>query len=94
MQDGRKKPLRWGGGCNEELGPVGVLSCVGHAEKAFLGVLQLEVLVRELGAVDCHILAWEQPYPARRHTGLSASAIALGEVASLDHEVLNDTVEG
>jgi hypothetical protein len=41
-------------------------------------VLQLEVLVGELVAVD----------------GLATSAVALGEVTALDHEVLDDTVEG
>lgn len=41
-------------------------------------MLQLEVLVGELVAVD----------------GLAASAVALGEVTALDHEVLDDTVEG
>lgn len=41
-------------------------------------MLQLEVLIRELGAVDA----------------LAASAVAAGEVAALDHEVLDDAVEG
>ena len=40
-------------------------------------VLQLEVLIGELFAID----------------GLATSAVAVGEVASLDHEVLDDTVE-
>lgn len=40
-------------------------------------MLQLEVLIRELVAVD----------------GLAASTVALGEVTTLDHEVLDDTVE-
>ena len=40
-------------------------------------MLQLEVLVRELLAVD----------------GLAAGAVALGEVAALEHEVLDDAVE-
>ena len=40
-------------------------------------MLQLEVLVLELGAVD----------------GLAASAIARGEVTALDHELLDDAVE-
>ena len=31
---------------------------------------------------------WEQ------HTGLATGAIALGEVTTLDHELLDDTVEG
>lgn len=41
-------------------------------------MLQLEVLVGELVAVD----------------GLATSAVALGEITTLDHEVLDDTVEG
>lgn len=41
-------------------------------------MLELEVLVGELCAVD----------------GLSASSIATGEVTTLDHEALDDTVEG
>jgi len=49
-----------------------------RTEKTLLAVLQLEVLVGELVAVD----------------GLAASAVALGEVTTLDHEVLDDTVEG
>jgi len=40
-------------------------------------VLQLEVLIGELVAVD----------------GLAAGAVTLGEVTTLDHEVLDDTVE-
>jgi hypothetical protein len=39
-------------GGDEELGAVGVGAGVGHAEKEGLGVLELEVLVRELLAVD------------------------------------------
>ena len=40
-------------GCGyKELRAVGVLSGVGHAESASLGVLQFEVLVREFGSVD------------------------------------------
>lgn len=39
-------------GGDEELGAVGVLAAVGHAQKTLAGVLELEVLVRELGAVD------------------------------------------
>ena len=46
-------------------------------EEALLAVLQLEVLVWELGTVDA----------------LAAAAIAGGEVTALDHEVLDDTVE-
>ena len=46
-------------------------------QKVLLGVLQLEVLVREFVAVDA----------------LAASAVALGEVTALDHELLDHTVE-
>jgi hypothetical protein len=42
------------------LRPIGVLPCVGHTEKALLGVLELEVLVWELGSIDCQMLAYEQ----------------------------------
>jgi hypothetical protein len=41
-------------------------------------VLQLEVLIGELVAVD----------------GLATSAVTLGKVTTLDHKVLDDTVEG
>ena len=40
------------GGCDEELRAIGVLSGVGHAEKTFLAVLQLEVLILELFSPD------------------------------------------
>lgn len=50
----------------------------GHTEKTLSRVLQLEVLIRELLAVN----------------RLSASSISIGEVTALDHELLNDTVEG
>ena len=42
------------------------------------GVLQLEVLIGELGSVD----------------GLATSAVVVGEVATLAHEVGNNSVEG
>lgn len=51
---------------------------MGRTEKALLAVLQLEILVGELGAVDA----------------LPAGAIALGEVTALDHELLDHSVEG
>lgn len=47
-------------------------------KKALLGVLEFEVLVGELLAVD----------------GLATSAIAVGEVPALNHEGLNHAVEG
>jgi len=77
------------------LGSIGVLSGIGHAEKANLGVLELEVLIGELGAVDWELLlASTQLACIDIRTRLSTSAIALGEVSTLNHEVLDNTVEG
>jgi hypothetical protein len=45
--------IRRDDGGDEELRAVGVLSGVGHGEETLLGVLELEVLVGELLAVDC-----------------------------------------
>ena len=64
-------------GGDEELRSVGVLSGVGHGQKAGLSVLELEVLISELLAVD----------------GLTTSSVTLGEVSSLEHEVGDHTVE-
>jgi hypothetical protein len=49
-----------------------------HGEEALLGVLELEVLIRELLAVN----------------GLATSSVTVGEITTLDHELLDDTVEG
>jgi len=65
-------------GGNEELGAVGVWSGVGHGEKSWLGVLSGEVLIGELLTVD----------------GLATSAVATGEVTSLEHELRDNAVEG
>lgn len=62
---------------NKELGAVRVGASVGHRQDAGAGVLQLEVLIGELVAVD----------------GLAASAVVVGEVAALAHEVGDDAVE-
>merc|ERR1719181_196141 len=64
-------------GADEELGAVGVRASVGHGKDAFAGVLELEVLVLELFAVD----------------GFAASAGAVGEVTALEHELRDDAVE-
>lgn len=58
-------------GGDEELGAVRVLAGVRHRQETGASVLHLEVLIRELLAVD----------------GLATSAVALGEVATLEHEL-------
>jgi hypothetical protein len=80
---------------DEELAAVGVLARVGHAEETLAGVLELEVLIRELCTVD----------------GLSAGTVAFCEVTgrvlaivecirgscnlpALNHELVDDAVEG
>jgi hypothetical protein len=63
---------------DEELRTVGVRSSVSHAQKTGLGVLLLEVLIRELLAVD----------------GLSTGTVTAGEVTALKHEIGDDSVEG
>ncbi|OIC23906.1 hypothetical protein A7L51_18925 [Acinetobacter baumannii] len=65
-------------GADEELGAVGVSSGVGHGEDTRSSVLQVEVLVGELLAVDA----------------LTTGAVAAGEVATLEHELGDDAVEG
>ena len=63
---------------DEELRAVGVGASVGHGEEVGDGVLSLEVLIRELSAVD----------------GFSTSAVLGGEVTTLSHEAWDHSVEG
>merc|ERR1711997_347833 len=63
---------------DEELRAVGVLASIGHRQPAGALVLQSEVLVLELVPVD----------------RLSASSVSSGEVSALEHEVLDDSMEG
>jgi len=65
------------GSTNEKLGTVGIGSSIGHAEDTGASVLELEVLVLELVAVD----------------GLAAGPVVVGEVPPLAHEVGDDSVE-
>lgn len=64
-------------GGDEELGTVSVGSGVRHRHDTGSGVLQGEVLVGELVSVY----------------GFAARAVVVGEIASLAHEVRDDTVE-
>jgi len=66
------------GRADKELRTVGVWSSIGHAEDAGASVLELEVFVLELVAID----------------GLAASSVVVGEVSALAHEVGDHAVEG
>ena len=61
----------------DRLQTVGVFASVGHAEKAFLCVLQLEVFILKLVPVY----------------GFSTCPISIGEVSTLYHELFDDAVE-
>lgn len=65
-------------GCDEELRTVGVWASIRHRHAAGPGVLQSEVLILELVAVD----------------RLASGTVVVGEVAALAHEVGDNTVEG
>lgn len=62
---------------DEELTSIGSWTGIGHGQKTFLGVLELEVLVLKLSSIDT----------------LSTSAISSGEVTTLTHELRDDAVE-
>ena len=65
-------------GGDEELTAVGIGARVGHGKQARDRVLDPEVLIGERLAVD----------------GIAAGAVAFSEVAALQHELLNDSMEG
>jgi len=64
-------------GSNEKLRAIRVLAGVSHRKIARCAVLDLKVLVLEASAIDA----------------LATSAITVSEIASLDHEVGNDTMK-
>lgn len=62
---------------DEELGTISISTGISHGEDARSCVLKGEILVFKLIAVD----------------GLSPSAVMVGEVPSLQHEIGDDTME-
>ena len=66
-----------GSSCNKELAAIGAGPCIRHREQEWAVVLQLEVLVFELLAID----------------GLSTGPVACREVSTLDHEAFDNTME-
>ena len=70
--------MRGSNEAEEELGAVGSWASVGHGEDTTSSVLVDEVLVSELTSVD----------------GGSTGTVMGGEIATLGHEISNDSVEG
>jgi len=64
--------------CDEELGAIGVFASIGHAHPPRTLMLQLEILIRKFVTINT----------------FTSCAITPSEVAPLDHETLNNTVEG
>lgn len=64
-------------GCDEELGSICVRTSVGHRHDAGSSVLQGEVFILEFISID----------------GLASSAVVVGEVTALAHEVRDDAME-
>lgn len=64
-------------GADEKLGSVGVGSSIGHRQDTRSSVLQLEVLIRELPAVN----------------GLPSGSVVVREIATLTHKLRDDAVE-
>ena len=62
---------------DEELGAVGVGASVRHRQKSGNSVLEVEVLVGKVTPVD----------------GVSSSPVTAFEITTLDHEILDDTME-
>lgn len=62
---------------DEELWAIGVLASISHGEQVWLGMFDLEVLILKLSAVD----------------GLASSAVVVGEISTLGHELIDDAME-
>ena len=63
---------------HEELGSISVGSSIGHGHISSFSMLDGEVLIVELVAID----------------GLTSSTVAGSEIATLSHELGDDSVEG
>jgi len=61
----------------EKLGSVGSRPCICHRQDARAGMLQLEVLISEFGAIDA----------------LAAGSVSPSEVSALAHEIGDDAME-
>jgi hypothetical protein len=72
-----KGNLRSNNSSNKELRTIGILSSIGHRKKTRASVLKLKVLIGELLSID----------------RLSTGTITTSEVTSLNHEVVDNTVE-
>jgi len=59
-------------GGDEELRSVGILTSIGHGQKTRASVAKLEVLIGETVAID----------------RLATGSVVLGEITTLNHEVL------
>ncbi|TLS29117.1 hypothetical protein PpBr36_00063 [Pyricularia pennisetigena] len=85
-------PCQECGECKFGIGNLRVGASVGHGQESGPGVLDLEVLVGKLLAVDGLATSALQ-----QKTGLSIDGgityVATGEVTTLEHEVWDDTVE-
>ena len=82
------KMTGWSSG-DEELRPVGVLPCIGHGEQAMLAVLDLEVLVVELLAVDRLSSCIHDQTTNDPDTQRLTCPIVIGEVSSLQPDLVS-----
>ncbi len=84
-------------GGDEELRAVGVLARVRHREQEGLVVLDLEILIWRYACQSTTALQQgiaERTSELLAIDGLATGAIALGKVATLQHEIGNHAVEG
>ena len=94
MFKGASVAIRSDGSCDEELRAIGVFARVGHAQQPLFGVLELEVLVCKLVAIDGLSAS---AYPSVRSVTpdhcTGSHTITIGKVTALNHKGLDDSVE-